>query len=301
MEEDRRHGRYGENEAAVEACFCSGLSRRAFDAFTDCRIIVDTFLFKKLNEGGRNTVAQMRLDKYLGVTGCCSRAEAKRVIRGGGVLVNGVAVSSADCKLDPERDTVMFCGRQIVYRKYYYILMNKPEGVVSATEDGRERTVLDLLPEDVRRPGLFPCGRLDKNTVGLVLITDNGPLGHRLLAPNSHVEKEYAYRSKFPVTEEEAERFRGGLVLEDGYETKSAGILLDDGGRSGRITLMEGKYHQIKRMMEALHNQITYLERVRFGPLTLQGVPNRGDWRFLTDEEIALLEAHGTTNSKKQT
>ena len=215
------------------------------------------------------------------------------MIRAGSVTVNGAVVTSADAKTDPEQDRICFCGKEIVYRKYLYILLNKPAGVVSATEDGRDRTVLDLLPEEIRRPGLFPCGRLDKNTVGLMLITDNGPLGHRLLAPNSHVEKEYVYRSKFPVTEEEAERFRGGLVLEDGYETKPAGIVLNDDGMSGRITLVEGKYHQIKRMLEALHNQITYLERVRFGPLTLEGVPERGDWRFLTAEEIALLEGHG--------
>ena len=237
---------------------------------------------------------QMRLDKFLGVTGCCSRAEAKKAIRAGGVTVNGAVARTADCKLDPLRDRVIFCGKPVVYRKYTYILLNKPAGVVSATEDGRERTVLDLLPHDMRKEGLFPCGRLDKNTLGLVLLTDNGELGHRLLAPKSHVEKEYRFEAKFPISQEEATRFEQGLVLEDGYETKPAKIALEGDGDRGVITLVEGKYHQIKRMLEALNNQITYLERIRFGPLTLDQTLERGAWRYLTEQEIRVLEAHGS-------
>ena len=125
----------------------------------------------------------MRIDRYLGVTGCCTRTEAKKIIRAGGVTVNGVTVKSSDTKLDPDTDKVVFCGSPVTYRTYTYILMNKPEGVVSATEDGKDRTVIDLLPADMRKTDLFPCGRLDKNTLGLMLITDNGELAHRLLAP----------------------------------------------------------------------------------------------------------------------
>ena len=234
----------------------------------------------------------MRIDKFLGLTGCASRAEAKKLIRSGAVTVNGVAVRSADTKLDPEKDRVLFCGKEVVYRKYTYIMMNKPQGVVSATEDGREKTVIDLLPGDMRKTDLFPCGRLDKNTLGLMLITDNGDLAHRLLAPKSHVEKRYYFRSRFPVTEDEAGRFENGLTLEDGYETKPARIELRGDGDEGIITLVEGKYHQIKRMLEALNNKITYLERISFGPLVLDEALDRGEWRYLTEEEIAALEAH---------
>ncbi len=242
----------------------------------------------------------MRLDKFLGMTGCCTRTESKKRVRSGAVTVNGVPATSADTQIDPETDAVVFCGTPVIYRKYIYILMNKPEGVVSATEDGRDRTVLDLLPPEVRRDGLFPCGRLDKNTLGLLLITDNGALAHRLLSPKSHVEKQYRFRSKFPISSEETKRFEQGVTLEDGYETKPAGIELESDGKGGIITLVEGKYHQIKRMLEALHNQITYLERIRFGPLTLDPTLERGQWRYLTDEETRMLEAHGADPNQKE-
>ncbi|MBQ8850335.1 MAG: rRNA pseudouridine synthase [Clostridia bacterium] len=241
----------------------------------------------------------MRIDKYLGITGCATRAEAKKLIRSGAVTVNGAVVKSSDAKIDPERDKVIFCGNEVIYRRYTYILMNKPEGVVSATEDGRDRTVIDLLPNDIRKTDLFPCGRLDKNTLGLILITDNGELAHKLLAPKSHVEKKYFFKSKFPLTAEAARQFENGLTLEDGYETKPAKIELSGSGDEGVITLVEGKYHQIKRMLDALGNKITYLERISFGPLTLDESLGRGEWRYLTEEEAAALEAHGIKNENK--
>ena len=234
----------------------------------------------------------MRLDKFLGITGCCSRTDAKRAVRAGKVEVNGVAIKVSDANIDPENDVVIFCGKEVVYRKYTYIMLNKPEGYVSATDDTREKTVLDLLPNDMKKDKLFPCGRLDKNTLGLMLITDNGDLAHRLLSPRSHVSKTYVFKSKFPVSTEDALRFEGGVVLEDGYQTLPAGIQLDSDGMGGVITLTEGKYHQIKRMLEALNNKITYLERVSFGTLTLDTSLERGEWRYLNDEEIAGLEAH---------
>lgn len=235
----------------------------------------------------------MRIDKFLGMVGCCSRTEAKKIIRSGGVSVGGVVIRSADEKIDPERDTVVFCGKTVVYRKHTYILMNKPEGVVSATEDGRDRTVIDLLPDDMRKTDLFPCGRLDKYTLGLMLITDNGELAHRLLSPKSHVAKKYRFSCKLPMSQSDALRFESGVTLDGGYETKPAKIELDPDGCGGYITLVEGKYHQIKRMLEALNNKITYLERVSFGPLTLDTSLGRGEWRYLTDGEISALEAHG--------
>ncbi len=238
----------------------------------------------------------MRIDKYLGITGCCSRTEAKKIIRAGGVLINGQVVRSPEAKLDADSDRVTFCGKEVIYRKYTYIMMNKPEGVVSATEDGHDRTVLDILPSDMRKTDLFPCGRLDKNTLGLMLITDNGELAHKLLAPKSHVAKRYRYRSKFKITSEDAKRFEKGLILDDGYETKPAKIELDDDGMGGVITLVEGKYHQIKRMLEALDNKIVYLERISFGPLILDASLERGEWRYLTDTETEALETHAENN-----
>lgn len=232
----------------------------------------------------------MRLDKFLSITGTCTRTEAKRAVRAGAVMVNGKAATSADLPVEPEKDTVLFSGKKVIYRKYTYIMLNKPEGYVSATEDGNLPTVLELLPPEVRLRGLFPCGRLDRNTVGLMLITDNGALSHRLLAPKSHVAKTYRFASRFPVSEEEAEYLRQGATLEDGYVTMPAQITLDESRSSGLIVLNEGKYHQIKRMFEAIGNKITFLERVRFGCLALDTSLARGEWRYLTDEEIRNIE-----------
>lgn len=233
----------------------------------------------------------MRLDKFLTSNGCCSRTEAKRAVRAGAVLVNGVVPKSSDVSVEPETDRIVFQGKHIVYRKYVYIMLNKPEGYVSATEDGRDKTVLDLLPQDALRPGLFPCGRLDKNTIGLMLITDDGDLAHKLLAPKSHVSKTYRFKSKFPMSYVDAERFADGVALEDGYVTLPAKIELDDDQMGGYITLTEGKYHQIKRMLEALDNKITYLERITFGNLVLDKNLERGEWRYLTNEEIVGLRS----------
>lgn len=234
----------------------------------------------------------MRLDKFLSVTATASRSEAGKAARAGQITVNGRPVKKADVAIDPERDTVTYCGRTVCYKPYRYVLLNKPDGYVSATEDGKDPTVLELLPPLYAALGLFPCGRLDKHTLGLMLLTNNGELSHRLLSPKRHVAKRYAFRCKFPLTEEECARFRDGLVLEDGYETKPAEIELAEDARSGVITLVEGKYHQIKRMLEALHNQITYLERISFGPLTLPQELGRGEWRELgAQEEAALLAA----------
>ncbi len=231
----------------------------------------------------------MRLDKFLVATGCCTRSTAKKQIRAGCVLVNGQAVRSSDMSINEDSDKITYCGEAVTYRKYTYVMLNKPEGVVSATENGKDKTVLDLLSDKVRTRDMFPCGRLDKNTVGLILLTDNGELAHRLLAPKSHVEKVYYFKSKFPVSQSDARRFEGGLTLEDGYETKPAKITLCGEGNEGYITLVEGKYHQIKRMLEALDNKITYLERLSFGPLRLDENLARGEYRYLTDEEIAAL------------
>ena len=233
----------------------------------------------------------MRLDKFLSVSGVCTRSEAKRAVRIGAVSVNGAAVRSTDVSIDPNADKVTFYGKHILYNEYVYIMLNKPQGYVSATEDGREKTVLDLLPKEALRPGLFPCGRLDKNTLGLMLITDDGELAHRLLAPKTHVSKVYRFCSRDPISQKDADRFEQGVTLEDGYVTLPAKIELDTDMSGGYITLHEGKYHQIKRMLEALDNKITYLERVSFGCLMLDETLERGQWRYLTDAELEGLKA----------
>ena len=234
----------------------------------------------------------MRIDKFLSNMGIASRTESSKAARQGGIVVNGVAVKGADVHIDPDKDEVIFCGRTIEYRKYTYILMNKPDGVVSATEDGKDKTVIDLLPEELQKLNLFPCGRLDKHTLGLVMLTDNGDLAHRLLSPKHHVKKKYFFESKFPLTDEEIKYLEAGATLEDGYITKPAEIELCADKKSGYITLVEGKYHQIKRMLESVNNKITYLERVTFGPLALDESLARGEWRFLTKNEIEQLEIY---------
>ncbi len=240
----------------------------------------------------------MRLDRFLVSTGKISRSDAGRAARGGKITVNGMVEKRADRKIDPEADRITLHGELILYRKFTYILLNKPEGVVSATEDGREPTVLSLLPEELQRIGLFPCGRLDKYTTGLMLLTNNGPLSHRLLSPRHHVEKQYAYTCQFPLTAADRSRLEPGITLEDGYETKPARVLAEDGATKGIIALTEGKYHQIKRMFEAVDNKIVTLERITFGPLSLDPALARGKWRYLTEEEIATLEACGGSDEE---
>lgn len=224
--------------------------------------------------------------------GVATRTESSKAARSGLILVNGAVQKRADVHIDPEVDAVTFCGREIKYKKHTYIMMNKPDGVVSATEDGRDRTVIDLLPDELKRLDLFPCGRLDKHTLGLMLLTDDGGLAHRLLSPKHHVAKKYYFESKFPITESERVSLELGATLDDGYITKPSQIELFEGAKSGYITLVEGKYHQIKRMLESVNNKITYLERVTFGPLSLDTELQRGEWRHLSDEEIKRLEEH---------
>ena len=230
----------------------------------------------------------MRLDKFLVSTGKLSRSEAGRAARGGRIFVNDVVEKRADRPIDPENDCITLDGVPLVYRQFTYILLNKPDGYVSATEDSHDPTVLSLLPQDLQRIGLFPCGRLDKHTLGLMLLTNDGKLGHRLLSPRHHVEKQYAYTCRDALCAAHCRAMEQGIVLDDGYRTKPAHILPKD-DYHGTIILTEGKYHQIKRMAGALSNRITALERIAFGPLTLDPTLRRGECRPLTDDEIDRL------------
>lgn len=228
----------------------------------------------------------MRLDKFLTETGTCTRSEAGKAVRKGLVSVNSIVPKSASEQIDPEKDTVCFGGQPIIYRKYTYILLNKPEGVVSATEDG-DVTVLDLLPEQLQKLALFPCGRLDKYTVGFVLLTNNGALAHRLLSPKHHVEKCYRFSARSPLTDEDLRALEAGVDI-GGYFT--APCKVERAGEEYLITLTEGKYHQIKRMLEAVGNKVTALERISFAGIALPRELSRGEWRYLTAEEVEILE-----------
>ena len=233
----------------------------------------------------------MRIDKLLSELGISSRREAARVARAGGVTVDGTPVRDLSTHIDPERNRVTYLGREIEYNRFSYVMLNKPEGYVSATEDSHLPVVTELLPDELRRRELFPVGRLDRDTVGLMILTNDGKLAHSLLSPRHHVEKEYAFTVKVPLREGVEEYFKDGVTLSDGYECKSAILTLSDDRLSGRVILTEGKYHQIKRMMAASDNRIVTLERIRFADITLDPSLDRGEWRYLDDGEIASLRS----------
>ncbi len=232
----------------------------------------------------------MRIDKLLSDMGIASRSEARAACRAGQVLVDGVAIKDSSAHVDPERQSIVYKGREISYRKHTYVMLNKPEGYVSATEDSKLPVVTELLDGELRKMELFPVGRLDRDTTGLMILTNNGPLAHRVLSPKHHVPKVYRFTAAEPMKDGVEEEFRDGVTLADGYECKSAIIELDGDRMGGFITLTEGKYHQIKRMVASTHNRVVTLERISFGGIELDTSLSRGEYRLLTKDEIALLE-----------
>ena len=236
---------------------------------------------------------QQRLDKIIASTGKWSRREAKELARRGLVTVDGAAVRSVEEKFDPEAAEISVNGEALRYRRYTWIMLNKPAGYLSATEDGRGETVLDLLPRELQRKNLFPVGRLDKDTEGLLLLTDEGPLAHALLSPKHHVDKVYYVRTAGRLTEEDCQAFAAGLSLMSGLQCRPARLEILSAGEESEayVTLQEGKFHQVKRMLAARGKPVVYLERVRMGNLPLDRGLSRGFFRFLTEEEIAELHA----------
>jgi 16S rRNA pseudouridine516 synthase len=234
----------------------------------------------------------MRIDKLLSELGLCTRREAAKIAKSGGVLVDGAPVKDVSAHIDPEVQRITFLGREVEYSQYVYVMLNKPEGYVSATDDRSLPYVTELLPEELQKRELFPVGRLDKDTTGLMILTNNGKLAHSLLSPKHHVEKEYVFTAAEPLKMGAEEAFREGVLLADGYECKSAGLVLSPDRKSGRVTLTEGKYHQIKRMIAAQGNRVTSLERIRFSEILLDTALSRGEWRFLTNDEIKILLSH---------
>lgn len=234
---------------------------------------------------------KQRLDKIIASTGRWSRREAKDLVRQGRVLVDGLPARSAEEKADPETAEIAVNGQALDYRRYTWIMLNKPAGYLSTTEDGRGLTVLDLLPQDLRRQGLFPVGRLDRDTEGLLLLTNEGGLAHDLLSPRRHVDKVYYARVAGRLTEADRDAFAAGLTLPGGLVCLPAGLeILSAGAESeAHVTLREGKFHQVKRMLAHLGKPVLYLERVRMGSLALDRRLPRGGFRFLTENELEKL------------
>lgn len=230
-----------------------------------------------------------RLDKLLASTGHWSRKEVKELVRQGRVLADGVAVRRPEEKYDPSRTRLTVDGQEVQCAQFVYLMLNKPAGLLSATEDRNQRTVLDLLPEHLRRRGLFPVGRLDKDTEGLLLLTDDGPLGHALLTPKNHVDKVYYAQVDGQVDEADAEALALGMVLGDGLHCLPAKLECLGDGSCCLVTLREGKYHQVKRMLAARGKPVCYLKRMSMGPIHLDPQLKPGDWRPLTEEELAAL------------
>ena len=233
----------------------------------------------------------MRLDKFISMTTILSRAEAKKRIKKG-ILINDVLVKSSDYKVDEFNDQVIIDGVRLVYQKFIYIMMNKPKDTVSATEDAIEKTVVDILNEEDRIQKVFPVGRLDKDTEGLMLLTNDGDLAHRLISPKKNVEKKYYVEVNGELKNEHLEVVKKGVILEDGYRCKPARLEILDSSESSskaNIYITEGKFHQVKRMMKSLGVTVTYLKRLSIGNLSLDKNLKLGEYRYLTDEELNKL------------
>ena len=234
---------------------------------------------------------KQRLDKLIASSGKFSRREVKLLIRQGRVLVDGVPARAPEEKVDPEAVEIKVDGERLCYRRYIWVMLHKPAGVLSATEDGREMTVLDLLPPELRRQGLFPVGRLDKDTEGLLLLTNEGGLAHNLLSPKHHVKKVYFVRTSGRLTAEDCTAFAEGMILGDGTVCLPAGLEILSAGEESeaQVTLCEGKFHQVKRMLAARGKPVLYLKRIKMGNLPLDPGLSKGDFRYLTEMEVEGL------------
>lgn len=233
-----------------------------------------------------------RIDKILANRGFGTRKEVKALIKDGAVEIDGLAAKDPGCLVDTERQKIAVNGEIIEYKDYIYIIMNKPQGVISATEDKKEKTVVSLLPEKYRVFEPFPVGRLDKDTEGLLILTNDGQFSHRLLAPKKHVPKTYFARVEGRVTEEDISAFKEGVVLDDGYKTLPAKLDILECGRISliEVTIYEGKFHQVKRMFKAVGKEVIYLKRIAMGGLVLDKRLDTGAYREMTEEELLKVQ-----------
>ncbi|MFD1927072.1 pseudouridine synthase [Sporosarcina siberiensis] len=233
----------------------------------------------------------MRLDKLLSNMGFGSRKEVGKLLKKGAVKVNEETVKSSSLQVDTEKDYITILGEQVIYKEFVYLMMNKPQGILSATEDSRDETVVDILEEEDQHFKPFPVGRLDKDTEGFLLLTNDGKLAHNLLSPKKGVPKVYFAHVSGVVTEEDVVEFERGVMLDDGYVTKPGILRIIKSAELSEIelTITEGKYHQVKRMFEAVGKKVVYLKRLSMGPLVLDDELKLGEYRDLTESEIALL------------
>ena len=229
-----------------------------------------------------------RLDKIISATGKKSRREVREMVRQGRVLVDGKPAPAADMKVDPQTAVILLDGEPLGYEKLTHVMLHKPAGVLTATEDRRQETVLDLLPPELRRRALSPVGRLDKDTEGLLLLTNDGQLAHRLLSPKSHVDKVYYARVDGALEPGDIAAFAAGMTLGDGLECLPAGLEILS-PTEALVTLREGKFHQVKRMLAARGKPVLYLKRLSMGRLRLDPALAPGAWRMLTEEERSAL------------
>lgn len=235
----------------------------------------------------------MRLDKLLSNMGAGSRKEVKLLLKAGAIQVDGEIVRDPKQHVDVETQQVLMYGEPVTYQKYIYLMMNKPPGVISATEDKRDETVIDLLFEDVTYFKPFPVGRLDKDTEGLLLLTNDGSFNHALMSPKKHVEKTYYAEVTGVLTQEDIEAVAAGVTLEDGYRAKPGKLVIlstTETDSTLELTITEGKFHQVKRMMLALGKEVTFLKRRSIGRLELDPALALGDYRELTPAELSLFE-----------
>lgn len=232
-----------------------------------------------------------RLDKLLASQGTMSRSEVKTIIKRGCVKINGEVCLENDKKVDGERDKIEVCGKLLSFKRHIYLMMNKPPGVVSATTDAKEKTVLDLVPEQFRRKDLFPAGRLDKDTQGLLIITDDGSFAHRMLSPGKKVYKLYRARLDRPITEETVRTFESGVLLHDGTSCLPAKLwAAQDGGKTcAYVKICEGKFHQVKKMFAACGFSVLFLERIAIGGLSLDVKLHKGECRELSENELKSI------------
>ncbi|MGB9680324.1 MAG: pseudouridine synthase [Thermoanaerobacteraceae bacterium] len=238
-------------------------------------------------------MAKMRIDKLLSNIGIGTRKEVKKIINKGFVLVNSNIIKDSGLIVNTETDEILLNGKKIEYKEFLYIMMNKPNGVISATYDFKEKTVIDLLTGELKSRNLFPVGRLDKDTEGLLLITNDGDLAHQLLSPKKNVVKKYYAEISDFVDNKDIKAFNEGVILEDGYKTLPANleILISSSDVSKvYVYIREGKYHQIKRMFESVGKKVIYLKRLAMGSLTLDKNLKPGDWRELSEEELSMLK-----------
>ena len=233
-----------------------------------------------------------RIDKILASQGTLSRRDVKEIIKKGRVTLNGKVVKDSAVKVDINADTVTVDGTQIVLKKHIYIMMNKPQGVISASDSHDDETVVDLVPDELFRKGLFPAGRLDKDTTGFMLITDDGDFAHKILSPKNHIFKTYLARLQHELTESDIKMLENGITLSDGTTLKEAKVEIVEQTETPLVKIMicEGKYHQVKRMFAAAGNKVVALHRSKMGDLELDANLNPGECREITTEELEKIQ-----------